>query len=211
MVREGQEVRIRSTGEIASVLEFDPNTGICQVEKTISFSGDDSLDVGEFLVTELVELRDASTEERKAIAAQFDLVVFSGSLRIDMHKSPTLIIRKVEGGLSLRVYSMFGDIDEERLICGEDADRFISGFGRMKSYRWVEPFMPACGVLDGYGWDLTVYSGSLRYFCRGSNAQPYELVDFLNTIPGYDLPKVWSDGPYMDVPDCDFDRIWKRK
>ena len=201
MLKEGQEVRIRATGEVGAVVEFDPDTGICMVEKTIDLARNDGPAMCELGIADIVELTEAPTRMRKDVSERFDLAVFASSAWIDMASCSNLVIRKIDDGVSVRAYNLFGEIDEERLLGDEEAQGLLGKFGKMRSYRWDKDFQPRNPVLDGYSWALEVYSGATYYRCTGSNAEPEELAEFLACIPEFGLPAVWSDdGPFMDVP-----------
>ena len=65
-------------------------------------------------------------------------------------------------------------------------------FGALHTELWTEGFRPDDPILDGFTWDLEVYSGMRFYCCDGSNVMPASLDSFLALVEHCGLPAFWT-------------------
>ena len=176
-------VRVKGSTVIGTVSDFEPGNSYCMVDPDFKWGGLGPNFPFEANLPEIDELVEVSGPERHELCSDFDL------MRFDMHSFPfhasclQLLIERVENGFSISMSSLFSEERLKRfLLEGEDASRLKAEIGKMKAFRWVEPFKLS-GV-DGHSWALEFYFGNRLFSCSGHNSEPEELTDFIDYVAG---------------------------
>ena len=194
MLNEGILVRVIATGEVGEVVGWEPGGSRCLVRVLPVFLNGGEPDARELKIDDLEALTEADTASRKRVCDGVELAVFDTTCFSNLNGWMSLAFRFLDDGVLVRASDMLDGKGCEMFLQGDDARCLRSAFMEMKSYAWTEEFAPPWPVLDGYGWRLSVYSGSAWYSCSGSNAEPEELVSFFDCLAGLGLPVSWREG-----------------
>lgn len=209
MPEEDVRVRVLTTGEYGTVAEYSPAESCCLVEldswqfgrrredkdrddeKWYNFAFDqpERRDYPTAQVEKLVEVGPA---DRRAVLEGFEALALVSTAFFDHPDRPIVVIRRTGDGLDVVVRSHDCKVYGRRTLRGADAKTLVSAVLATHADEWTETFEPECCVLDGYGWDMTVYSGNRYFRCDGSNAAPRELADLLYAVADAGLPLAWD-------------------
>lgn len=192
MPHEDSKVRLKGTGLIGTIIDFEPGSDHCMVDPDLWSATEGPAGPFEVDLSDIEELIEVNDSDRREVCEAFDLIKLDARVEIRLDKYYQLVIEQENDGYRVQVARFFDQEGGEGLLLeGGDAEKLHAEIGKMKSYRWIEPFEPkGYLVLDGYSWDMEVYSGNRYYSCVGNNATPQELLDFVDYVASLGLPMV---------------------
>lgn len=201
MLKEYGRARVLATGMYGTIVDWLQGDEYCMVEldgwqHEGQIDGDRQFPYT-FKVVDLEELVEVGQAERKSVFDTFDTLVISSFCWIRLPEAPIVVVRREGYRVSVIVQSCDYETNERKTIEDSEASKLLSAVFSTHADRWTEPFTPECGVLDGYSWALTIYSGNSYFECKGENVAPKELVDLLYAIADIGLPLAWNGGEMM--------------
>lgn len=146
----------------------------------------------EYLASQAERPTEAGPADRRALLEGFEFLVLVSHSFFGMGGRPVIVIWRRGGSVDVAVWSADCTFDQRRTLEGTAAEKLLSAVLATHADTWTEPFEPEEPVLDGYGWDMTVYSGSRYFMCCGDNAAPRELVELLRAVADAGLPLAWD-------------------
>lgn len=146
----------------------------------------------EYLASQAERPTEVGPADRRMLLEGFDFLTLVSHSFFRIGERPVVVIWKRNGAVDVIVRSADCTVDQRRTLKGAAAEKLLSAVLATHADTWTEPFEPDDPVLDGYGWDMTVYAGSRYFDCCGDNAVPREMAELLRAVADAGLPLTWD-------------------